>query len=71
MKKSIKLGVFLILVLVMMISVFGCAKKTPGKTVNPSKQTEQKKPDEEQKKPSEEESKPSIKNKVRIKFTIK
>ena len=78
MKKSIKTSVFLILIFVMAISVFGCAKKTPGKTVNPSKQTEQKKPDEEQKKPNEgekkpgdEENKPSIKNKVKIKFTIK
>ena len=85
MKKGIKLSVFLILILAMAISVFGCAKKTPGKTVNPDEQTEQKKPDEEQKKPNEEEkkpneeekkpgeeeNKPSIKKKVKIKFAIK
>ncbi len=78
MKKSIKLSVFLILILVMAISVFGCAKKTPDKTTTPGKQTEQKKPDEEQKKPneeekkpSEEENKPNIKKKVKIKFAIK
>ena len=41
MKKGIRLSVFLILILVMAISVFGCTKKTPGKTVNPSNQTEQ------------------------------
>ena len=62
----------------MVISVFGCAKKTPDKTTTPGKQTEQKKPDEEQKKPneeekkpSEEENKPNIKKKVKIKFAIK
>ena len=78
MKKGIKLSVFLILILVMAISVFGCAKKTPDKTTTPGKQTEQKKPDEEQKKPneeekkpSEEENKPNIKKKVKIKFAIK
>ena len=78
MKKGIRLSVFLILILVMAISVFGCAKKTSDKTTTPGKQTEQKKPDEEQKKPneeekkpSEEENKPNIKKKVKIKFAIK
>ena len=78
MKKGIRLSIFLILILVMAISVFGCAKKTPDKTTTPGKQTEQKKPDEEQKKPneeekkpSEEENKPNIKKKVKIKFAIK
>lgn len=60
MKKSIKLGVFLIIVLVMAISVFGCTRKTPRKTANPSKQTEQKKPDKvetpEEKRDKETES---------------
>ena len=78
MKKGIRLSIFLILILVMAISVFGCAKKTPDKTTTPGRQTEQKKPDEEQKKPneeekkpSEEENKPNIKKKVKIKFAIK
>ena len=52
MKKSIKLSIFLILVLAIALSVFGCAKKTPGKAKKPGKQTEQK---ESEKKMTDEE----------------
>ena len=77
MKKTFKLSIILVLILIMAIAVFGCTRKTPDKPTTPEKQTEQrkpdeqKKPDEEGKKPSEEENKPNIKKKVKIKFTIK
>lgn len=45
MKKHIKLAIFLVLILVMAVSLFGCGSKIKDNGKTPRKQTEQKKPD--------------------------